>query len=112
MKNLEVKKLRSNNRNFTHISIHKDEDESLIHLRGVSKITGEVQWYDSKEKYSKKEAKNILKNGEYQEVLSEGITKSTFKNWHRTKQELETQKIELEKLSKKELINLIISLSD
>jgi len=55
--NLEVKKLRSSNRNFTQISIHKDEDESLIHLRGVSKITGEVQWYDSKENIVKKKPK-------------------------------------------------------
>ena len=108
MVNLKFKTIEKNSRNITHLAIDESQKTTLIYFRGVSKITGDIQWYESKSIYSLKDAQKIFKNGRIGEVLSEGITKSKTKNWHKTQSEVNSKKESLEKLTKKELIEMII----
>ena len=107
---LTVKTLDKNSRNITHLGIDKTNKNSLIYFRGVSKITGDVQWYESKMKYQLKEAEEIYSKGDIANVFSAGITKSKKQNWHKTQKEIDSEKKKLEKLSKEELIKLILKL--
>ena len=108
MYNLKFKPIEKNSRNITHLAINESEKTTLIYFRGVSKITGDIQWYESKSNYSLKDAQKIFKKGDFAEVLSGGITKSKTKNWHKTQSEIKSEKESLEKLTKKELIEMII----
>ena len=76
---LKVKTLDKNSRNITHLAIDKTNKNSLIYFRGVSKITGDVQWYESKINYQLKEAEEIYSKGDIANVFSAGITKSKKK---------------------------------
>ena len=109
---LKVKTLDKNSRNITHLAIDKTNKNSLIYFRGVSKITGDVQWYESKINYQLKEAEEIYSKGNIANVFSAGITKSKKKNWHKTQKEIDFERKKLEKLSKEDLINLILNLKN
>tara|TARA_B100000085_G_C18455647_1_gene476760 strand:+ start:500 stop:883 length:384 start_codon:yes stop_codon:yes gene_type:complete len=106
--NLKFKTIEKNSRNITHLAINESEKTTLIYFRGVSKITGDIQWYESKSTYSLIDAQKVFKNGDFSEILSDGITKSNTKNWHKTQSEINSEKETLEKLTKKELIEIII----
>jgi hypothetical protein len=106
--NLKFKPIEKNSRNITHLAIDESDKTTLIYFRGVSKITGDIQWYESKSAYSLKDAQKIFKQGDFSDVLSNGITKSNTKNWHKTQSEIKSEKESLEKLTKKELIEMII----
>tara|TARA_A100001234_G_C12302844_1_gene250067 strand:+ start:16 stop:351 length:336 start_codon:yes stop_codon:yes gene_type:complete len=110
--NLTVKKLDKNSRNITHLAIDKTNKNSLIYFRGVSKITGDVQWYESKINYQLKEAEEIYSKGDIANVFSAGIIKSKKQNWHKTQKEIDSERKKLEKLSKEDLINLILNLKN
>ena len=109
---LKVKTLDKNSRNITHLGIDKANKNSLIFFRGVSKVTGDVQWYESRMKYPLKEAEEIYSKGDIANVFSAGITKSNKQNWHKTQKEVDSEREKLEKLSKEDLIKLILKLKN
>jgi len=78
---LKTKKLSANNRNMLDMAIRIDTKNTLIYLHGVSKTTGEDQWYESKFKYTNASALNVFYNGEYKTVFNKGMAKSTTTNW-------------------------------
>lgn len=112
MANLKVKKLEKNSRNITHLAIDSSSDTTLIFFRGISKITGDIQWYESKISYRFKDAEKVYTSGDFAQILSDGITKSKIQNWHKSQSEIDSQTKKLEKLSKEELIEMIIKLAD
>ena len=109
---LKVKTLDKNSRNITHLGIDKANKNSLIFFRGVSKVTGDVQWYESRMKYPLKEAEEIYSKGDIANVFSAGITKSKKQNWHKTQKEVDSEREKLEKLSKEDLIKVILKLKN
>ena len=112
MDNLKVKKLERNSRNITHLAIDDSRDSTLIFFRGVSKITGDIQWDESKTSYKLKDAEKVFTSGDFAQILSDGITKSKIQDWHKSQSEIDSEIKKLKKLSKEELIEMIIKLTD
>ena len=80
-KNMKIKELTTNSRNFTHMAIDDSKQKTVIYLHGVSKKTGAEQWYESKTLFTKSTALNYFYSGQYSVVFAGGLTKSTNTGW-------------------------------
>lgn len=80
-KKLKVKMLGANNRNFIAMAIRPDVKKTRIYLHGVSKTTGDKQWYQSNMEFSQSTALNYFYAGQYSVVFANGMTKSNVQDW-------------------------------
>lgn len=78
---MKVKLLKENARNMIAMAIDDTKPKTVIYLHGVSKKTGEEQWYESKGVFTKSTALNYFYAGEFTCVFAQGMTKSSVKNW-------------------------------
>lgn len=80
-KKLKVKILGANNRNFIAMSIRPDVKKTRIYLHGVSKTTGDKQWYQSNMEFTQSTALSYFYSGQYSVVFANGMTKSSVTDW-------------------------------
>ena len=59
-----------------------------------------------------KDAEKVFTSGDFAQILSDGITKSKIQDWHKSQSEIDSEIKKLKKLSKEELIEMIIKLTD
>ena len=77
---LKIKKLTENTRNILYMACEVGSERTVIYLHGVSKTTGENQWYETKVDYAESTAKKYVGHGQHKLVVRH-ITKSTFTDW-------------------------------
>lgn len=78
---MKVKTLSPNNRGMVAMAINDKKKKTKIFLHGVSKTTGEKQWYESKGIFTQATALKYLYNGQYSQLFAQGITKSGETDW-------------------------------
>lgn len=79
---MKVKKLSPNGRNMIAMGIDDKKKKTRIYLHGVSKTTGESQWYESKGVFTQNTAIKYFYNGQYAQLFAQGIQRSDETGWY------------------------------
>tara|TARA_B100000085_G_C18535851_1_gene509956 strand:+ start:1349 stop:1588 length:240 start_codon:yes stop_codon:yes gene_type:complete len=78
---LRIKKIEPNDRNITYMGIKENAEKSYVFLKGVSKVSGDIQWYVSTKNYDISDAEKIFEEENFKEVFNLGVRKSNVRGW-------------------------------
>ncbi len=80
-KQLRIKKIEPNDRNITYMGIKENAEKSYVFLKGISKVSGDIQWYVSTKNYDISDAEKIFEEENFKEVFNLGVRKSNVRGW-------------------------------
>ena len=78
---MKIKKIEANDRNITYIGIKENVEKSYVFLKGVSKVSGDIQWYVSVKKYFLLEAEKLFDEENFKDIFKTGVRISNVTRW-------------------------------
>ena len=69
---MKIKKIEPNDRNITYIGIKENVEKSYVFLKGVSKVSGDIQWYVSVKKYDISDAEKLFDEENFIDIFKMG----------------------------------------
>ena len=80
-KQLRIKKIEQNDRNITYMGIKENAEKSYIFLKGISKVSGDIQWYVSVKNYEISDAEKLFDEENFKEIFKTGVRISNVTRW-------------------------------
>jgi hypothetical protein len=78
---LRIKKIEPNDRNITYMGIKENAEKSYIFLKGISKVSGDIQWYVSVKNYEISDAEKLFEEENFKEIFKSGVRISNVTRW-------------------------------
>ena len=78
---MKIKKIEPNDRNITYIGIKENVEKSYVFLKGVSKVSGDIQWYVSVKKYDISDAEKLFDEENFKDIFKMGVRISNVTRW-------------------------------
>ncbi|MDA7572411.1 hypothetical protein N8776_01765 [bacterium] len=78
---MKIKKIEPNDRNITYIGIKENVEKSYVFLKGVSKVSGDIQCYVSVKKYDISDAEKLFDEENFIDIFKMGVRISNVTRW-------------------------------
>ena len=78
---MRIKKIEPNERNITYMGIKENAEKSYIFLKGISKVSGDIQWYVSVKNYDISDAEKLFDEENFKEIFKNGVRISNVTRW-------------------------------